>query len=124
MGKTGKALGIDVHYPEIDEIHAELATLVVTLAESSDATFVSNFARLVTHTETHFAYEEKLMRDSGFPHTSEHFSGHYQMLNEMKLFMCRKTALSRAYVLNRLPERFKLHIIRMDSLLAAWLRNH
>lgn len=124
MGEIEKTLSIAVHHPQIDTIHAELASLVVALAESPETEFTSLYSELISHTEAHFAHEEKLMCENGFPHAAEHLSEHRQMLQEMKQFMRRNAALSRAYIVNRLPERFKLHIIRMDSLLVAWLHKH
>jgi hypothetical protein len=44
------------------------------------------------------------------------------MLAEMQQFARRPQPLARAYIIERLPERFALHISRMDSLLAAYLR--
>lgn len=66
--------------------------------------------------------EEELIASSGFPHGAEHRSEHKQMLAEMRRFSQRHPVMARAYVQDRLPERLNLHITRMDSLLAAFLR--
>lgn len=114
---------VDVHHNEIDAIHAELAELVTALNTASDASYVELYARLIVHTEAHFSEEETMMRESGFIHAAEHLTEHRQMLQEMRQFQQRRLPICRAYARERLPERFQLHIIRMDSLLAAWLRD-
>lgn len=121
MNKIPEALQVRVHHPEIDAIHAELAELAAVLANADAGAYAGLFAQLISHTEAHFAHEERLMRESGFPHVAEHLAEHRQMLQEMRLFQTRRPSISRAYVAQRLPERFNLHITRMDSLLVAWL---
>jgi hemerythrin-like metal-binding protein len=118
-----QALEISVGNDEIDSIHRELAGLVKQLADASDAEFQKLFQQLIIHTEAHFFHEEELMRESGFLHSAEHIGEHRQMLGEMKQFAKRRLPISRSYVRQRLAERFSLHITRMDSLLAAFLRS-
>jgi hemerythrin len=123
MSEISETLCVAVHHPEIDAIHAELAELAATLSDADDTAFASFYPSLISHTEAHFAHEERLMRESAFPHAAEHLVEHRQMLQEMKQFQLRRISISRAYIEQRLPERLNLHIIRMDSLLAAWLRS-
>lgn len=107
---------------QIDAIHGELAELADNVANATDASFTTQFSQLIQHTREHFKHEEKLMQESGFIHRAEHLVEHQQMLAEMQQFARRPRPLSRAYVKERLPERFALHISRMDSLLVAYLR--
>ena len=122
MHEVADALKVAVYHAEIDAFHDELAGLVVQLAGSPDNKFPSCYSALIAHTEAHFSHEERLMRESGFPHAAEHLSEHRQMLQELKRFQNRRLVMARAYISQRLPERLTLHIIRMDSLLAAYLR--
>lgn len=119
-------LSIPVYHTDIDKIHQELAELVLSLEKAPDREFVDLYATLIRHTESHFFHEEQLIRESAFPHHAEHLAEHRQMLHEMKQFQQRiergLLPLARAYVEQRLLERFNLHITRMDSLLAAYLR--
>jgi len=114
-----------VGHDEIDRVHREFSDLTAQLTTAHDKEFDALYTLLITHTESHFLYEENLIRESAFPHHAEHFAEHRQMLQEMKQFHQRiargRLALARAYVEQRLPERFNLHITRMDSLLAAYL---
>lgn len=116
-------LDISVGNEEIDSIHQKLAKLVEQLANAPDIEFPNLFQQLIKHTEAHFSYEEELMRESGFIHVSEHVGEHRQMLGEMKQFAKRRLPIARSYVRQRLSERFALHITRMDSLLAAYIRS-
>ena len=117
------ALKLNVGHADIDAIHSELALLVETIAVTDDSGFKSFYSTLLAHTESHFQHEEQLMHDRGYIHAAEHLGEHRQMLNEMRQFKRRPIALAKAYVRQRLPERFSLHISRMDSLLAAYLRH-
>lgn len=126
MPEVTETLCVSVYHAEIDKIHQELAELVDQLATAPDKEFAELYSNLVTHTEAHFGHEELLIKESAFPHHAEHLTEHRQMLQEMKQFQQRisrgRLPLARAYVEQRLPERFNLHITRMDSLLAAYLR--
>lgn len=116
-----QTLDISVGNEEIDSIHQELTTLAESLADAPDSEFKPLFQQLIEHTTTHFSHEEELMRESGFIHSAEHIGEHRQMLGEMTQFAKRRLPIARSYVRQRLPERFALHITRMDSLLAAHL---
>lgn len=115
-------LAIAVGHQDIDAIHKQLEELALQLAEAEDVEFSSLFEALIEHTEQHFKHEEALMEESGFIHSSEHITEHRQMLGEMRQFSGRRLPIARSYVRQRLSERFALHISRMDSLLAAFLR--
>jgi hemerythrin-like metal-binding protein len=116
------AIAIPLGNAEIDAVHSELARLVQHLAIATGADFSSLFNELLRHTDAHFAAEERVMDECGFPHSAEHLSEHRQMMQEMRRFAKGRPAIARAYIRERLPERFNLHITRMDSLLAAYLR--
>lgn len=117
------ALNVSVGNADIDSVHKELAAIAQRLGDAPDDEFATVFHQLIRHTEEHFCMEEELMSSSGFPHGAEHLAEHRQMLAEMHRFSQRHPAMARAYVRARLPERLNLHITRMDSLLAAYLRS-
>lgn len=127
MPSAEELLGVSVSYEEIDAIHQELAGLVRQICGAGDAEFGPLYASILSHTEAHFAHEERLIEQSGFPHAAEHVTEHRQILQEMRQFQRRivpgRLPLVRAYVKQRLPERLNLHITRMDSLLASFLNN-
>ncbi len=109
--------------PAMDRSHREFVDLVNRMAESTDAAFAYLYTDLVNHTHAHFANEEVLMRQTGFPAIEEHLAEHTRVLGELKAFQLRlsggRIALARAYVMEQLPAWFALHAVTMDSALAA-----
>lgn len=122
------AVCVLVNHGDIDKFHLELAEMMDGLAAAPDQKFTELYTELLCHTESHFSHEEQLISESAFPHRAEHLAEHRQMLQEMRQFQQRmikgRLPLARAYITQRLPERFNLHITRMDSQLAAYLSSH
>ena len=111
---------------EMDGTHRELAALVNALATAKGCDFVHLFTTLFDHTERHFAREKQLMEQSGFPAIGEHVAEHQRVLGELhqcKRKVCKgEISFARAYITDRLPEWFRLHIATMDSALASHLK--
>jgi hemerythrin len=110
---------------EVDDMHQEFAQLVNALADANGNGFVEQFSRLYDHCQAHFAREKELMEASQYAALAEHDSEHQRILGEMKQYQRKvnKGAISfaRAYVKDRLPEWFQLHLTTMDSALAHHL---
>lgn len=119
------AAGFQLHLEELDATHREFAQLVNALAEASGSGFVELFTQLYDHSQAHFAREKALMEASAFPSLAEHDAEHQRILGEMKQYQRKvnKGAISfaRAYVKDRLPEWFQLHLTTMDSALVYHL---
>lgn len=115
---TGQAL--------IDTDHGEFIALVNQLDSASNAEFPALFKQLYQHTERHFDSENRLMEESGFPAESEHKGEHQRVLSEFKQFQTRidkgLIPFGRAFVKERLPQWFALHVATMDAALAAHVR--
>lgn len=107
----------------MDRTHREMADLVNRMADCSNASFAYLYPDLVSHTHTHFATEEVLMRETRFPATAEHKSEHARVMGELDAFGQRlaggRIAMARAYVAEQLPAWFAVHLATMDSALAA-----
>lgn len=119
----GYVLGVD----SMDDTHQEFIELVNQLGAAGDkATFVSLFAELVEHTKAHFAAENKLMAETGFPAILEHEADHLRVLGQLHRFAQKvaagSTMMGRAYVKEQLPDWFNLHAATMDSALAAHIK--
>ncbi|MCW2306919.1 bacteriohemerythrin [Rhodobium gokarnense] len=115
-------LGVDA----MDETHLAFADLVNRLGEATDpAAFQALFAELSAHTEAHFAEEDRLMAESGFPALVEHRGEHRRVLGQIAQIGERvargRIAMGRAWVAE-LPSWFDLHAASMDSALAAHLK--
>ena len=111
---------------EMDETHREFLVLLNSLAEARGHDFEKLFLSLCEHTEQHFAQEKEWMQESGFPAIGEHVDDHQRILGELNKLRLkvRKGAIgfAKAYVSDRLPEWFRLHLATMDSALAAHLK--
>lgn len=112
--------------PEMDETHREFLALLNLLVEAKGHEFEKLFLQLFEHTEQHFAREKELMQETGFPAIGEHTDEHQRILGELNQVKRKvtkgATGFARAYVKDRLPEWFRLHIATMDSALAAHLK--
>lgn len=112
---------------DLDDMHVEFAQLVNALAEAKGNTFVELFAQLFEHSQTHFDHEKELMQANDYPSLAEHNGEHQRILGELEQYQRKvnKGAISfaRAYVKDRLPEWFQLHLTTMDSALVHHL-NH
>ncbi|SFX48738.1 bacteriohemerythrin [Marinospirillum alkaliphilum] len=110
----------------MDQDHLALHQLLDALQQADKAAFKSGFAELIELTARHFAEEELLMDQSGFPATAEHKSEHARLLSEMRQIGQRvaegKQMLGRGYVQDRLPQWLKLHVSSVDSSLVAHLQ--
>jgi len=112
-----------VGYDTIDHDHQSFITLVNQLDSADNAEFPALFRELYRHTEQHFELENQLMQAFAFPAETEHKGEHQRVLAEFKQFQSRVDKglipFGRAFVKDRLPQWFKLHVATMDSALAA-----
>ncbi|MGZ5000994.1 MAG: bacteriohemerythrin [Methylomonas sp.] len=109
--------------PAIDSDHQAFVELLNQLNVTSNADFPALFGALFEHTEQHFERENQLMQKYGFPAEAEHRGEHQRVLGEFKQFQSRvdkgMLAFGRSFVKERLPQWFQLHVMTMDSALAA-----
>ncbi|MBV5276050.1 MAG: hemerythrin family protein [Lamprocystis purpurea] len=112
--------------PAMDHVHRELVELLNRMADAGNATFAYLYPDLVNHTHAHFANEEVLMRQSGFPAMQEHMDEHARLRGELDAFGQaldgRRIDATRAFVAQQLPAWFARHTTTMDSALAAHLK--
>ena len=113
--------------PVMDARHEEFFTLYQKLAAASGPGLQTLFKEAVEHTREHFAEEERIMEETGFPSAGEHREEHLKLLGEMEFF-CKKVEkglfpFAMAYIREYLPEKFRNHILNIDSQLAMHLKN-
>lgn len=118
---------INIGHEAIDQDHGEFVSLLDKLEHAGNADFPALFLMLYQHTEQHFERENRLMQQSAFPAESEHAGEHQRVLGEFKQFKTRVDkgliTFGRAFVKDRLPAWFQLHVATMDSALAAHIKN-
>ena len=115
-------------HESMDATHEVFVQLVNSLTTIEKTSFIKLFAELHEHTLAHFAAEELLMKKSGFTAIEEHISEHRRVQGEMAQLLKRvqkgSLTFARAYVKERLPEWFALHLITMDQALVVHLHRH
>lgn len=114
---------ISLGYGDIDQQHGEFIVLIQQLDTAEKTLFPELFQKLVEHTTQHFEYENALMETYRFPAQVEHQGEHHRVLAELNDFKKRVDrgllTFGYAYVRERLPQWFTLHVNTMDSALVA-----
>ena len=127
--KLEDSLKLDI--PEIDSQHETLVSLVNLLHESmlqgSDKAVLDDIlSQLLTHTQTHFSYEEELMSRYKYPGYETHKSEHKKLMQHLEdLTACYKKGdllLSFAVMLE-LKGWAVVHIEKSDMPLGTFLHN-
>jgi len=111
---------------EMDHTHREFVERLNRLYSAPSETFTAQFHELLAHTEAHFANEDRLMVESGFPAIREHQAEHRRVLAELRHFAASAAggnpAIARNYLREGLSLWFMHHSATMDSALAGTLK--
>ena len=120
-----------VHIREIDEQHKKLVALINELFEAmktgqGQEILGKVIAGLITYTKSHFATEERLMRDHGYAeylvHKQVHDSLTKKVLELNGQFQAGQTALT-IQVSNFLKDWLTNHILGTDKKYSAFLNS-
>lgn len=118
---------LSLSFKKMDSKHIEFIELLDIVKSSSKDDFLKNFEKLIEHTREHFEYEENLMREKNFYGFSEHKEEHTNLLNEMEYFYNKtKKGLipfGKSYINDYAFDKFKRHVVNIDSQLANFLKN-
>jgi len=121
---SDERLGLGV--PVMDGYHHEFLAILSALATMPDGVFTTLFTELVRHTHEHFTQEEQLMHATEFSATHEHIAEHKRVLSDLESLLGQvkrgRMKMAREFVKNAMPEWFALHLVTMDSALAAHLK--
>jgi hemerythrin len=125
MDHTSVPTQLTLNHPAIDTLHEEMTTLLEAAIAAPDSTLLNALTGLQRHCEHHFAQEESLMTDQHFAGYNEHRHEHQQLLAEFNSMVNAVTRgrhrLARAWLNERLPEWFHLHVANLDGLLVSFL---
>jgi hemerythrin-like metal-binding protein len=111
--------------PMMDDTHHEFVDLLEQVVNASDDTLLPLWRELVTHTDEHFAREDRWMKDTGFSSTNCHTTQHQVVLQVMREGDKRGSAGELAVVRQMADELgtwFPMHAQAMDAALALHLR--
>lgn len=113
--------GMDAHHRDFIEAWSH------TNEAADGAAFAAAFQQLLDHLAEHFAYEEGLMEQHGFPALGEHRGEHKRVLADIRELagsLARgRSRMARAYVQEKMPEWFLLHRDTMDLATAVYLKS-
>lgn len=112
-----------VHAEEVEQLNRIEALLD---ADASQEELSGALEALFEHTRAHFANEERLMRETGFPPYEMHKSEHDRALNEFQLVMMewrtkKENGILRDYICSTAPQWLHQHIATMDTVTANFI---
>lgn len=109
----------------IDTKHDEFITLLSKIKTCESKDFLPLFSDIIEHTKKHFSMEEEIMNTTNFYDKKEHFAEHETMLNEMLYFYekaKKMPLLGKSYINDYAYEKFKRHVLNVDSQLTMFLK--
>jgi hemerythrin-like metal-binding protein len=121
----------EVGVPEIDEQHKILLSYVNKLEEAkglenNEKVIRETIVNVVNYTKTHFADEEKLMREAGYPLAGQHQALHAGIINQVVSILEKlKTQQSVAVdeLLHFLRDWFINHVIEHDKQISLFIQS-
>lgn len=117
---------LTLNVASMDETHDDFLHLLDAAKAAKGSGFLERFSALIEHTESHFEMEAELMRSHGFYGLQEHLDEHDNLLGEMRFFFekaKKMPAFGLAYINDYAYDKFKRHIINIDSQLAMFLKS-
>jgi len=118
-----ESLRLDI--AEMDRMHDEFIELLENTKSAAAPEFMARFEALIEHTQGHFAAEEAMMEERAFYGLAEHRGEHETLLEEMRYFFEKGRRLppfARSYIDDYAYEKFRRHIVNIDSQLAMFLK--
>ncbi len=109
----------------MDATHDEFLNILSKMTSCHDADFMPLFEEMIEHTKEHFAFEEDIMNKYDFYDKKEHFDEHINLLGEMEYFYNKAKKIpqfGKSYINDYTYEKFKRHVINIDSQLAMFLK--
>ncbi len=116
---------LSLGFESMDKNHSEFLEILEKLQHADKASFLQLFEQMIEHTKEHFKYEENLMQKHEFYGYAEHKDEHENLLGEMEYFYEKSKkmkAFGLSYVNEYAFDKFKRHVINIDSQLAMFLK--
>lgn len=121
-----------VDFEEMNNVHEEEVQLLNTIEEAlmtscADENRLQELLdELFIHTKNHFANEERLMKEVGFPAYMMHKSEHDRALNEFQFVVMdwrnkKDNGILQGYFLETIPQWLHQHIASMDTMTARFI---
>ncbi len=110
----------------MDKKHDEFLEILSKIQSCEKEKFLPLFQEMIEHTKEHFDYEEELMNTHKFYAKEEHIQEHKSLLGEMEYFYEKSAKIpiiGRSYINDYAYDKFKRHIINIDSQLAMFFKD-
>lgn len=115
---------LSLHLAPMDQTHREFVDLLAAVEAADDATLQDTWLTLVTHTDEHFAQEDRWMLGAGFTPENCHSRQHAMVMAVLREGIARGAAGELA-VIRQMAEELALwfpqHAQAMDAALAEQL---
>ncbi len=120
-----------VNVAELDQQHQQLFSAVAELEQAlragrADAVINNMLQTVIEHTITHFAAEERLMEQCGFPGLDAHRRDHQELCQKLTMFNLSNLAGGPdvpAALLALLQDWLREHILKTDKEYSSFLNN-
>lgn len=117
---------LELHIPVMDKTHREFVDMLAAVEAVAEDGLLSLWCRLITHTEDHFAAEDRWMQATGFAVSNCHSTQHKVVLDIMREAHKRALEGDLAMLRGMLPELaswFNYHAQTMDAALAQHMQS-
>ncbi|HYS81567.1 MAG TPA: hemerythrin family protein [Anaeromyxobacteraceae bacterium] len=130
MGPTPWNAALDTGNPALDEQHRELFHLHAEAVDSARGVegrpAPTVLAELLKSTREHFAFEEELMAEAGYPGREPHGQAHREFMDDLVALVAEGTRdpssmALRLWLESRYPSWWKWHLRTHDVALARHL---
>lgn len=115
---------LELSHADMDGTHREFVELLNRIADTPDAELTGVLDQFITHTEAHFAQEQKWMEEIQFPplhcHVREH-EGVLEISREVRNRVAAGETHLAAVLAKAVAEWFVTHVESMDKVLALFL---
>lgn len=103
----------------------EFLVLLSDIKNCKSDRFITLFESIIEYTKDHFKVEEEIMNVHDFYDTQEYINGHNNTLYEMQYFFEKAKEIpeiGKAYINDYAYDKFKRHILSIDSQLKIFLK--
>src|SRR6218665_1406504 len=111
-------------YAPLDDVHEKFVEVLAHLKRCADTELSAALDAVITHAESHFALEDRWMRDTEFPPRACHIDEHAAVLQSAyevrDLLKSGNTVATRDFA-EALIRWFPGHATHLDSALSHWM---
>lgn len=117
---------LQLDLPELDTVHREFVDLLTHAESADDAALLALWHTIVSHTEEHFAMENRWMLATGFAPDNCHFHQHQAVLDILRDGAAKGAQGDLAAIRAMIPDLahwFSYHAKTMDAALVYHLQS-